>query len=379
MLFEFLEKNRDEVLALAEEKTLKLAGPLPSSVELRKGLPIFYEHLISYLKGAQSGRNEAKIVHGAAGHGKELLRLHYTLSHVVHSYGAMCQAVTELAQRKLKSITPQEFNDLNMCLDIAIASAVSEFQFHTVQASEEREVQHLGFLVHELRNALSSATIAHDMIKQGLVGTGGSTSRVLGENLIRMRDLIDRSLSEVRMRADPEVHIEHFRLNTLVDQIILTAQSEAKNKNQTLSNDIKISIELETDRQLVLSTIANLTQNALKYSKIGGRISIRAGYAAENVIIEVEDECGGIHPHLMKNLFKPFVSGGFDQSGLGLGLTIVQRAVFLLQGEITIINIPNRGCAFRVDLPKKLVPKPLNRASSGEKSAQPIPKNGSGS
>ena len=51
-----------------------------------------------------------------------------------------------------------------------------------MQANEEREAQHLGFLVHELRNALSSATVAHEMIRQGLVGNSGSTSRVLGDN-----------------------------------------------------------------------------------------------------------------------------------------------------------------------------------------------------
>lgn len=213
----------------------------------------------------------------------------------------MCQAVTELSQLRKVGITTGEFNDLNMCLDIAIASAVSE----------------------------------------------------------------------IRMRADPEVHIEKFRLDVLVDQIIITARSEAKNKNQILCNDITTSVELETDRQLVLSAIANLIQNALKYSKAGGRISVRAGYSSENVIIEIEDECGGIQPDVLKNLFKPFTSAGFDQSGLGLGLTIVQRAVLLLQGQITINNLPGCGCAFRIELPKKLTAKPLYRASTVEKSAQP--------
>ena len=80
MLFEFLESHRDEVLSLAEEKTLKLAGPLPSSEELRKGLPIFYGYLIDYLKGISNERNEEKIVLSAAGHGKKLLRLNYSLS-----------------------------------------------------------------------------------------------------------------------------------------------------------------------------------------------------------------------------------------------------------------------------------------------------------
>jgi signal transduction histidine kinase len=371
MLYEFLEEHQAEVLALTEDKSLKLAGALPSSEQLKKGLPLFYGHLITYLKSTNTRQSEDDIVIVATGHGKELLRLNYTLSHVVHAYGAMCQAVTELAQRNKADISTQEFNDLNLCLDIAIAAAVSEFQYRSVQAIEDREVQHLGFLVHELRNALSSATIAHEMIQQGIVGNKGSTSRVLGENLTRMRNLIDCSLSEVRMRADPEVYIEKFQLNVLVDQILLTAQREASSKQQILNNEIRADFELETDRQLLLSTIANLVQNALKYSKIGGQIFVRSGVTGKNIVIEVEDACGGIQPNVMKNIFKPFVSGGYDQSGMGLGLTIIQRAVNLLEGKMSVKNNVGHGCAFQIEIPRKLVPSGLNRAVEGEESSRP--------
>lgn len=371
MLHEFLESYQTEILALAEDKTVKLAGPLQSSRELKRGLPVFYEHLIKYLKGAKGELKKDKIVAGASDHGKELLRLNYTLSHVVHAYGAMCQAITELAQQKNANISAQEFNDLNLCLDVAIAAAVSEFQFRSVRASEDREVQHLGFLVHELRNALSSATIAHQMIKQGLVGNSGSTARVLEDNLARMRTLIDRSLSEIRLRTDPEVHIEAFQLNLLVDQILLTARNEAQTKNQSLKNEIDLPIELESDRQLLLSIIANLIQNALKYSKNGGHISVRASTTDTNTSIEIEDACGGLAPEAMKNIFKPFTSTSFDQSGLGLGLTIVQRAVFLLQGKISVKNNAGCGCTFLVEIPKKHEPQSSNKAVSGQASAQP--------
>jgi signal transduction histidine kinase len=371
MLYEFLESHRERILALTEEKTLKLAGPLPSSTELRRGLPIFFENLIRYLKSPVEASDETKIAAGAAGHGGELMRLNYTLSHVVHAYGAMCQAITESAQKEAAVISTQEFNDLNMCLDIAIAAAVSEFQFHSVQASEEREIQHMGFLVHELRNALSSATVAQDMIKQGLVGTSGSTARVLEANLSRMRHLIDRSLSEVRMRADPHVHVETFYLNALVDQILLTARSEAQKKHQILKSENVDDIELSTDRQLLLAAIANLIQNAIKYSRDGGRITLSAEASAGIVTIGIEDECGGLDIALIKNLFKPFVSGGFDQSGLGLGLTIVQRAVSLLQGKISHQNHPDHGCRFLIEIPKVLVPTPLSKAVTGTASAQP--------
>ena len=79
------------------------------------------------------------------------------------------------------------------------------------------------------------------MIAKGLVGTEGGTSRVPSENLTRMRILIDRSLSEVRMRADPELHTEKFSLNGFVNQILLTAKSKAANKNRfciTVSGEV---------------------------------------------------------------------------------------------------------------------------------------------
>ncbi len=373
MLYKFLEDNSSEILLLVEEKTVKLAGLLRSSDELKVGLPVFYQHLIVYLKAPSTKGAEEQIVAGAAGHGRELLRLHYSLSHVVHAYGAMCQAITEFAQLRSEHISTQEFNDLNLCLDIAISSAVSEFQFHSVQALEAREDQRLGFLVHELRNALSSATIAHQMIKQGLVGTGGSTARLLDKNLSHMRDLIDRSLSEVRLRTDPEVLAEKFDLRDLIDQILFTAQSEARAKRQVVTNETKEKVELNTDRQLVLSITANLVQNALKYSRHDGRIMVTARLSGENVILEVADECGGLDSKNLKNLFKPFISGGFDQSGSGLGLTIVQRAADLIHGTVSHRNNEGVGCTFIIEFPQKFVPLPSisNRAVSGVNSARP--------
>jgi signal transduction histidine kinase len=357
VLYKFLEDYRDEILQTVETKTVQLAGPRLSSEELRKGIPVFFEHLVSFLKIPRDGSPSKELTSDAAVHGKELLRLQYTLSHVVHAYGAMCQAVTELAQVRGFVISTQDFNHLNLCLDVAIASAVSEFQFQSIEATSAREVQHLGLLVHELRNSLSSATIAHEMIQQGLVGVGGNTSRVLGQSLISMRHLIDRSLSDIRLRADPKLHLESFSLNLLVDQILLTAQNEANGKKQKLKNETAEAIEMNSDRQLLLSTIANLVQNALKYSKYGGLIVVSAKATGDDIVINVLDECGGIADDQLKTMFRPFVSSGFDQSGMGLGLAVVKRAVSLLRGTVEILNHAGHGCEFVVKLRRVYSPK----------------------
>ncbi len=367
-----MQLNRNEILELCAEKTKKLAGIRSNSEQLKAGLPLFYEQLIKVLEQKLSQHPREDMLTSAASHGKEFLSLGYSLSHVVHSYGSMCQAITELATIKNANISPNEFNILNGCLDIAIASAVSEFQFRSNQASEERELKHLGFLAHELRNSLSSATVAQEMIKAGLVGVGGSTASVLESNLVRMRNLIDRSLSEVRMRADSDLFIEKFRLSDLFDQIVITAKVDASKKNQTLTMDVDWKIEIEADRQFILSAVANIVQNAIKYTKSEGKIFLRGKMIGDRVLIEVEDECGGIQVDKISSLFKLFVQESADRSGLGLGLTITQRAVHLSQGTIQVRNNPGSGCAFIIEIPQKVIPPPSNKnAVTGKDSVQP--------
>jgi signal transduction histidine kinase len=386
MLSKFLMANQKEILAMTEEKSLALAGARPSSDQLREGLPIFYGQLMSVLQaqkraetrsGAAVKEMEMAALHNdeaamakasgypddvalarSAGiHGTELQRLGYTLSHVVHAYGAMCQSITELAAKKNFPITAIEFHDLNRCLDVAIAGAVTQYQDRRNTQDLNREVEHIGVLAHELRNALSSVSISLASIKKGTVGFGGSTGKVLERGLARMDELINRSLTEVRLKVDPTIQIESERLLHIVDQIVVTAEFDAHEKNQILEIRIDPDLIIETDQQLFYSALSNLVQNALKYTRIGGTIQIRGKLVGEQVEVEVEDECGGLAAGSEINLFKPFIQKNENRTGLGLGLTIAQRAVLLNQGTIEAQNLPGKGCIFKIKLPKTFMHK----------------------
>ena len=379
MLHEFLESNKNEILGMTEKKSLMLAGMRPSSDQLKKGLPIFFQQLLDVLELeeksndesdedhqemaqaasdndeeamalASSRPEEAGLAKTAGLHGEELMRLGYTLSHVVHAYGSMCQSITELATNTHETITADEFHDLNRCLDIAIAGAVTQFQHHTDFRESKREVEHLGFLAHELRNTLTSVNISLQMIKKGSVGFGGSTGAILDKSLKRMQNLIDDSLTEVRMRVDPKVHLESIDLRQLIDQMIVTSQTEADEKNQSLEMSVDPGLKVMADGQLLYSAISNLIQNALKYTKRNGRIQIRAGLKGKSVVIEVEDECGGLSDETI-DLFKPFEQQNENKKGLGLGLTIAQKAINLNAGMISVKNLPGKGCIFNITLP----------------------------
>jgi signal transduction histidine kinase len=234
-------------------------------------------------------------------------------------------------------------------------------------------VEHLGFLAHELRNALNSVVLAFQMIKDGTVPPRGSTGQVLERGLKRLDALIDRSLTEVRMKVDPIIIAESGHLLQLVDQIALTANIEAKLRNQTLEIRIHPVLAVEADQQLLHSALSNLIQNALKYSREGGKIQVRANLSGENVVVEVEDECGGLSSDAETKLFEPFTQQNQNRTGLGLGLTIARRAIVLNHGTINVHNLPGKGCIFKITLPKKASQTKLEKKPPLEILTSPSP------
>lgn len=369
---------------------MDLAGALASSEQLKKGLPIFFGQLLHVLllnrpalfetnegnaaaiQGAKDSDEvaiavaadkpeEASVAESAAVHGTEMLRLGYTLSHVVHAYGAMCQSITELASQKKFLINVKGFHDLNKCLDVAIAGAVTEFQKLRDSQEKHRELKHLGFLAHEMRNALTSATISLQIIKRGTVGVSGNTGQVLERSLARMQELIDRSLTDIRLRVDPEIHAESIPLLAIVDQIIVTAEVEAAAKKQKIEIDVNSDLVITADQQAFHSALSNLVQNAIKFSREGGTINVRGMLEGERVVVEVEDECGGLKSDQASHLFKAFEQSNENRTGLGLGLTIAQKAISLNKGTIELRNLPKKGCIFKISLPNKVESTPSDQ------------------
>lgn len=359
MLHEFLLAERDGILALCSKKIGRFADSRSSSDELERGLSVFYSELIEVLRAdtdesMEAGNNALKSVHTASAkrRGKESLKLGYSISQVVHGYGALCQAITQYMEESSSQTTSaREFNRLNLCLDIAIAEAVTEFNRGQRENAERDEVQRIGSLAHELRNALGNATIAYQLIKIGNIGADGNTARILENAHMLMRDIIDRSLVEVRLQNDPTVQFQRCRVIHLVSEVEATASFEASAKSIEVRVEAAPELEILADRHLIISALSNLVQNAIKFTKPGGIVWIRSKAIGARVLLEVEDQCGGLPPGQAEELFQPFFQKGTDTSGLGLGLTISRRAVSLNNGIISVRDLPHQGCVFSIDLP----------------------------
>jgi signal transduction histidine kinase len=360
MLHEFIELHRDAIIAQTRKRVQTRPWPSVSPYELEHGVPAFLTQLSETLRleaTAQPFPSDA-IGATAARHGVELLRLGCNVSQVVHDYGDICQAVTEIAVEHDAPITVEEFHTLNRCLDTAIAEAVTEHARITAQARAAAEVERLGHTAHELRDILNTALLGFHALKRGTVAINGSTGAILGRSLMNLRDVIDRTLSEVRLNAGTP---ERRRLGVadFIDELSATAVLHAEYREvQFIVEPVDPRLAVRGDLPLLTSAVMNLLHNAFKFTPLGGRVRLKANDVSGRLRIEVEDECGGI-PESEIDLFQAFGDRrGSDRSGLGLGLSIARKAARAHHGDVSVRNVPGKGCIFCVDLPLAVEAEP---------------------
>jgi signal transduction histidine kinase len=350
MLHEFLFANRTAIIARTRIKVALRAAPRATEAELENGIPLFLDQLIAALR-SPNGASHA-IVESASNHGLDLLKRGFTVAQVVYDYGDVCQAVTELAVETQASISAEDFHAFNGCLDDAIAQAVTEYGRSREQSITAQGTERLGDLAHELRNALGAAMLSFHTLKTGSVGLGGSTAALLDRSLRRLSTLIDSTVTQVRLESS-RVTSERVPVNQFIEEIEVVASMEANARGLALSvAPVPAGIEVMVDRELLMGAITNLIQNALKFTRKGGRVSIKTTAAKGRVRIDVEDECGGLGPGKAEELFRPFEQRSVDRTGLGLGLSISRRSVEAIGGNIGVRDIPGVGCVFTVELPQ---------------------------
>jgi signal transduction histidine kinase len=348
MLHEFLSTHRDAILARTRQNLAARPNPRATADEI-DGIPLFLDQLTENLR---SSRGQGVLVEAAARHGRALLDRGFTVAQVVHDYGGICQAVTELAHETNAPITADEFHTFNRCLDDAIAEAVTAFTRQREQALTDEGRLHLGELAHELRNAVGAATVAFEVMRLGKVGLAGSTADVLSRSLRRISALIDGSLTQVRLESHAPSR-ERVAMRELIAVSAAAAAMEAHTRGLTLRVHAgDEGIEVRVDRQLFAAALANLLQNAFKFTAPRSCVSLSVTATAERVLIEVEDECGGLPPGVASGLFLPFEQRGADRSGLGLGLAITHKSVAANGGELRVRDLPGKGCVFSIELPR---------------------------
>jgi signal transduction histidine kinase len=354
MLHEFIAINRDEIIRRCRAKVARRSVPPPTDVEIDHGVPMFLDQMGDALRLGLTSSPE--MCTSARQHGHDLLLQGFTVSQVVHDYGDVCQAVTELAVETNAPISADDFRMLNRCLDDAIAGAVTEYgrehNQSTLDGEAARGSERLGFFSHELRNLINIAIVAFDVLKTGNVGVAGSTGAVLHRSLMGLRALVGRSLAEVRLTQSVQ-NLEPFLVSGFIDELSPAARLAASALGIRLTVvPVEKGVAIEADRQVLAATVMNLLQNAFKFTRPGTTVTLQASASADRVLIEIQDECGGLPSGDVDELFRPFEQRSADRTGLGLGLAFCRWGVEANHGRVYARDIPDTGCIFTVDLPR---------------------------
>jgi signal transduction histidine kinase len=376
MLHEFLTTNRDQLIERCRVKAAHRSTRPVSELAFTHGIPLFLSQIIKTLEveqtaepmrsrkvsgypgGGQQSLSEIGV--SARQHGHELLQRGYTVDLVVHDYGDLCQAITDLAFEEHAPIEVDEFRTLNRCLDNAIADSVTEFAYERDLLGADRGAEafheRLGVLAHEVRNLITTATHAMTAIKSGHVGLTGPTGAVLNRCLTGLSTLVDRSLADVRQVGPLPARQQLISLSDFIADVQLSARLEARFRECVFTvSRVDPRLAVDADRELLFSAVANLLQNAFKFTAHRTEVALNVYATADRIRIDVEDNCGGWPPGDTQPMLQPLAQRAEDKSGLGLGLAICRRSVEANHGVLSARNVPGTGCVFTIELPRHLI------------------------
>ena len=183
--------------------------------------------------------------------------------------------------------------------------------------------------------------------------------RKIHESVEQMTQLVDNLLDLGRIEAGVGLNLETVSVDGVVQDVSGAYQAQAANKRISLATDVAGGMRpIEADLTLLRQAVANLVDNAIKYTQAGGRVTLRARQHDGRQIISVEDTGVGIAPTDQARLFEKFYrarrSETLREKGSGLGLAIVKSVVEQHGGRVTVESRLGVGSTFTLELPARL-------------------------
>lgn len=324
-------------------------------VEIIDGLPYFLDELVDILRnrdGADARVESNRVNELAGNHGSQRFHAGFSLGAVVREYGVLRECLLDLIRDRHLAVDIDELQIVMEALNAAVANATEQYVRERDRAIEEQNQRHFGFMAHELRNPLNSALLAAQALQRRPGSDADAVVLRLVRNLGTVRDLVDNTLTGVRIQdlaRNRALESAEIPLHQLLGDVREELSGETEDKGIAISIDGQAAVR--GDLRLIRSAITNLLRNAVKYTGRGGAILVRLREGNDSVSVEIEDQCGGLPEGKTEELFIPFVQRGGDRSGFGLGLAIAKAAVETHRGRVQVSNLPGRGCIFMATFP----------------------------
>lgn len=237
--------------------------------------------------------------------------------------------------------------------------------FSTIRDGDRRKNEFLAMLAHELRNPLAPIVNAVAVMRRArpsdsqVLRWGSEIIGTQAEHLVRIvDDLLDVSRiarGVVTLRTEPVL------LSSVIDRAIETSGPNYTARSQTLTRVAsEVAIVIDGDIVRLSQVVANLLNNASKFTPPGGHVHISTAHDGTMASIVVADEGVGIDPGFLPHVFELFAQGETSldraQGGLGIGLTLVRHLTEMHRGTVQCESEGRgKGSRFTVRLPARVV------------------------
>jgi PAS domain S-box-containing protein len=222
---------------------------------------------------------------------------------------------------------------------------------------ERTKGQFLNLASHELRGPLTVLRGYNSMLEEGTIPAAQipAVARILEAKLAQMDMLIEQMLETARLENDSlDVVRETFDLRDLAQEQLDVFRPLSDGHHMVFSAD-NVPLLVAGDKPRIATIIANLLDNALKYSPRGGEVCLTTGRREACAFVSVRDQGLGVAPEHLPMLFARFGRLPTDENvtipGTGLGLFLCREIAARHGGDITVHSKPGMGSEFTFTLP----------------------------
>lgn len=223
-------------------------------------------------------------------------------------------------------------------------------RIETLLTAERRLLQDVS---HELRSPLARLRFAVELAR-----TDGDREEALtqiAKDVERLANLVDELLQLTRAEGDPSSQDLHIiPLDELLRSLVADCGLEAEARHRRLVLKTNGPVFLLGERELIRRAVENVLRNAIHYAPEGTTVEVALTLVSEVATITVRDHGPGIPEEWLDQIFKPFFRVDNDRArtsgGVGLGLSIAQRAISLHRGKVVARNA-QPGLVVTIELP----------------------------
>jgi two-component system sensor histidine kinase CpxA len=213
---------------------------------------------------------------------------------------------------------------------------------------------------HELRSPLARLNVALELARQRSGEKAEESLDRIALESERLNSLIGQLRTLTLMESGAEKIIKtNLNLSSTVKGISEDADFEARNRNCSVKADLSTDIVIDGSEELMRRAIENVVRNAVRYTSEGTEVEIslqqRPVNGKECAVLRVHDHGPGVPEEKLTRLFDPFYrvaeSRDRQSGGMGIGLTITDRAVKMHGGTVQAFNDPDGGLTVKIELP----------------------------